>query len=668
MRKWLVAPVLVLAVAALTACTGKPKVETGPVGPSLAEVQRHAAAALDEKTPGQQRQQERNEAMNALLAFLRRPESTAVKQAEWEQPLRPESPGSLRYFESGKIRVYGLTIPASGVVPPGERVAVQFVNGGGPPQAFELEVLPGGQLVGAASIDDKALVAAFGLSRGGGYVAHFARDPRSGEFKPDGTPFRALPPSAGDVRLEMRREFLLVDVPQESAWRPQFDKARQGRFYVNADIALDWKGKYEVLDERSYTAFDAFLTALGTTGKKEERTEAWEKATRKLPAYLQQMESLSDSFTDKLPPGAFLQEDQGTDLFVRIVSIPAPDFAPGARFTVIQSRSGNGMPTASVLDLPGTPEAFRVVSGQGQPGIELLAAAPGGKGKLLGLLRPGASGEWQSAPEWFGFMPAEAGDALSRPAGSATLAIAPPYKAALSPDGSVQVCSDAGACLALRWVGGKLSAAGWVTAQLQQVAGPQAVTAQQVTAAAAALKQYMLAPETADLSGAQLAAALQVPTLRTWDLANRTRVIALPVNSSGLVPILVQAGPQVLVESVSPQVVQQWVDVRAVTGGTDRWLVLLGRTAQKAGVLLYRWGPGETWVPADAIAERVDKTIGEWSKISYVPGQAEPVRGLYVTGGSDLKAYFTADGQGVALCENGKLCTTYKFDQRWVLK
>jgi hypothetical protein len=668
MRKRHVAPLLILALGAvlLTACSGKPKAESKAAGPSLDEVRSHAAAALDEQLPGSRRQQERSAAMNSLLAFLRRPESTTVSKTDWEQPFRTDSPGYMRYFESGKIRLYGLSIPASGVVPPGERVAVQYVPGFGSPQAFELETLPGGQLVGAAAVDDKTLIAAFGLSRGGGYLAYYQRDPRSGEFKPDATAFRGLPPGIGETRLEMQRTYLLVDVPQESAWRPQFDPAHPGRFYINPDVALDWKGKFEVLDERDFTAFQAFVTAANTGAKKEDRAEAWDKAIRKLPAYLQEIASLQDDFADKLPPGSFVEQDERAGLFVRLVSIPAPDFVTDRRdFTVVQSRVGNGMPAAEVVNLPGQPMALRVVEGAGQPGIELVTSS--GKAQTVSLWRVSAAGAWLPAPEWFGFLPVQDPTLLIHAAGEDRLTVPAPGQVTLLADGTVQVCREANNCLALRWMGGKLSGAGLVGSLIREVTGGQPATAQQMVQAANALREYMLIPETAGLSASQLAAALEAPSLRTWDLANGTRIIAFPPSNAGLSPIIVQAGTGAIMEVPAFQAVQQWIDARQVLAGGERWLILLGRSPDRAGVLLYRWDH-ETWQANDAVTASIDKPIGEWSKISYVPGQKEPVRGLYVTGRQDLQVRFTTDGQGVALCEFGKACATYKYDQRWVLK
>lgn len=659
MRKWYLISLLLLALAmvTLTACGKRAPVVTGPEVPSLEQVRRQADAALDSSLPSKQRQQARNDAMQTLLGFLRRPESGSVAKTDWEQPFKAPT-ASLRYYETGKVRVLALTIPGSGVVPPGERVAVQYA-GGGTPQAYEVEVLPGGKLVGARLMDDKALMLAFSLARGGGYVAHYVRDSRTGEFKPDAAPFRGLPLQVGDIRFEVRKEFFVADVPVDAAWQPQFDPAHPNRFYLNADLAVEFKqGKFELVDERNFTAFQGFVTAANTSLPEKDRKEAWDKATRKLPAYLATMESLQDDLAAKLPPGARYAQDQESDTLVRIVSIPAPEFAGAPAFTIVQHRSGNGMPAAQVLNLPGLMESFQVVLQRGLPGLVVVSGAQKGNDRVITLFRQATGNNWEPAPEWFGFMPTGEGVPLEKAAG-ASLTVK--GTASVSPDWSVQVCGKPDDCFTLAWVGSRLSGAGWLGRQVRMLAGP--VTASQVMAVANTIKQYMLTPEASEASGAELAAVLGEGT-RGWDPGGGARVLALPTNGAGILPVIVQAGNVAVVETPAPGAIDQWQDARAVQAGGGTWLLLLGRRSDRAALVLYQiTGAGPQ--PVDALAEPTDKSIGEWSKIVYTPGQTEPVRGLYAVGKNDLKAYFTPEGSGVAFCEENKQCTIYRFDQRW---
>jgi hypothetical protein len=676
MRKWY--PVLLItALLLLTACADKkpsePSVETGP---TLADIRQLAQQALDSSKTSKQRQPIREKAMAQMLRLLRTPDSLAIPQAEWERPIEADEPAQIRFFDAGgKVRVYGLTIPASGVVPPGERVVVQYADTGSP-QAFEVELMPGGQLVGARAFDDRGVLLVFGLTRGGGYLGYYARDSRTGEFKPDTSPFRGLPQTVGDVRLEPRGSFLLVDVPVDTAWRPQFDKSNQQRFYINADMALEWKSaKFSLVDERNFTAFQGFMTAANTGASKEERLQAWEKATRKLPAYLQQVETVDEQLLGKLPPGSREQMDSTSRLTVRLLSIPAPSGLEVPGFAILQYRVGNGLPMTSTPPVSGAVEALRVVEGDGQPGIAILTATAGGKGRVLSLLRMNAGNDWEPAPEWFGFLPTSgAGVKIGRGPGPADLSIQvddAQGTIAMQADRSIQICptADPSGCFSLAWIGQRLSAASWVTTQIRQIATFAQLSTDRVMQVAELAKAYLLAPESAGLSAAQMAAMVGAsPEMapRGWDVFGG-RVFAFPPNGSGLMPLLVQSGKTVTVETYEPRTITQWLEAREIQAGGQRWLLVLGRSTGSASVLLYQW-VGEAWQPANALDQETNRPIGPSTRIRYTPGQTAPVRGLYVAGTTDLKAYFAPAGNGVAFCEGILPCTVYQFDNHWVLK
>jgi|GEM_PF-4064622 len=672
MRKWY--PILLLiALLLLSACGRKPPEKVTSAGPTLDDVRQQAQIALDDTLSSKERAPARDKAMALLLQLLRQPESLQIAKTEWEKPFQADDPVRLRYFQAAdKVTAFSLTLPASGIVPPGERVAIQY-SGSGTPQAFEVETMPGGQLVGARSLDDKSVMLVFGLARGGGYVGYYQRDTRTGEFKPDPAPFRDLPTTVGDVRFEIRGTFLVVDVPVNSAWSPGFDKTHPQRLYINPDLGLEWKNKFTVVDERNFTAFQGFVTAANAGLSKEERLEAWEKATRKLPAYLQTMDSLQGQLLPKLPAGAREQTERASNMTVRIISIPAPEGLGRPAFTMVQHRVGNGLPMATALSLPGQVEAVSVVEVDGLPGLAVLSQVPPGTKHIVTLLRINGDNAWEPAPEWYGFLPPdEPGLRVERGPTVADRTFwldDPKGTVMMQPDQSLQVCRTPADCYSMVWVGGRLSAAGWVTNRIRQIATFDQLDPAQVTQVADVVKQYLQTPEAAGLQAAQIVAMVGAPADRAprgWDFAD-SKVLAFPPNGSGLMPLLIQSGKTVLVETYTPRTVNQWLEARELQAGGNRWLLVLGRSTASASLLVYQWG-GSGWQPANALDQEVNRTIGASTRIQYRPGQVEPVRGLYLSGSTDLKAYFTPAGNGVAFCEGGLPCIVYQFDNQWVLK
>lgn len=674
MRKWY--PILLLIALVLLPACGSKKPEAPPAegGPALADVRQQALVALDTNVPSKERAPARDKTMGLLLQLLRQPESLSIPKEEWEKPFKAGDPVHLHFFDGGaKVRAFGLTLPGSGIVPPGERVAVQYA-GVGVPQASEVEVMPGGLLVGVRAFDDRGVMLVFGLARGGGYVGYYQRDTRTGEYKADPSPFRGLPGAVGEVRLETRGNFLVVDVPVDTAWRPAFDKTNTQRFYINPDLGLDWKsGKFAVVDERDYTAFQGFVTATGPAGTKEERQEAWDKATRKLPAYLQQLDSLQDQLQSKLPSGSRELTDRTSNLTVRVISIPAPTGLERPAFTVIQHRVGNGLPMATVAALPGPVQAVRIVDVGGLPGLAILSTSGSGKGRTVTLLRINNANDWEPATEWFGFLPpAEPGLKLQRGPGKSDLTIEfddPKGTVTMQADRSIQICRVPADCFSLSWIGQRLSAGGWVAGKIRQLANLELLSTTQVTQTADLVKQYLQTPEAEGLSAAQLVALVNAdPGLapKGWDFSD-SKVFAFPPNGSGLMPLVIQAGKTVLVESYTPRTVSQWLDAREVQAGGNRWLIVLGRSAGSASLLLYQWSGG-AWKPVNALDQEVNLPIGPSTRILYKPGQTDPIRGLYVSGSTDLKAYFLPDGSGVTFCDDGRPCTVYQYASRWGLK
>jgi hypothetical protein len=678
----LLALVLLLATLATAACS-RPAPTAEPQGQtaSLEQVRRLAEVALDATLPGKQRQEAREAAMNALVAFLKQPESLTISQAEWEQPLKT-GPRVLRYFASGDLRICTLTLPASGVVPPGERVAVQLAAGQGAPQAAELEVLPGGQLAAARALAGQgqyALTLAFTLALGGGYVVHYQRD-RSGEFKRNAAAFRGLPPRVGDVSLNQKDGYLLVNMPLEGQWHPRFEEKRPLRLFFTADLGIDWKERFEILDERNFNAFQGFATALDPKAKAADRKEAWEKATHKFPAYLEEMPSWADDLAAKLPPGAGFRSDRLANLEARVVSVPAPDLVNEPGFTVVQYRTGNGMPSSQVIALPGVVTDFRLVNQNGLPGLLLLTGATGATGSAgvrrsaLTLLLITGDNNWAPASDWIGALPVAPGLKLSAEGGHLMVEGSDASSVQLTGAGAgdrpaAQVCSAPGSCFTLSWTGAKFGGAGFLVERLRQIAVSPNVTYDETLQAVEAVRQFLQSPDTRALSSADLAAALgrdQGVPVAVFEAGPGAHVVGMPANAGGTAPVLVQSETGVLMEPVGPRSVVRWTDARVVEAGGARWLLVLGQSRSAAALLLYKWD-GKGWQPANALDGSVDRILMERARISYSPGQVLPVRGLY-TSGTAVSATFTPDGQGVQFCENGRACVTYQYNNRWSLK
>ncbi|HEY3364201.1 MAG TPA: hypothetical protein VGK74_03980 [Symbiobacteriaceae bacterium] len=687
-RLW---PALLLAVA-LSVATGCQKQETAnpsAPAPTLELVRKHASLALDNSAPSGQRGQAREDTMTTLAAFLRLPESVKVSKADWEKPLQAGAAPLIRYYESGRVRVYAVTLPGSGIVPPGERVAVQYVPPSGPPVATEVTLMPGGRLAAARALEESGqvyltLAAAVG-SGDGGFVAHFQRDSR-GEFKLYPTVFKALPANVGNVAFEVKDGFLLVSgaAAGTEAWQPYFDGKRPLRLYLNGDLGLEWKNGFSVLDERNFNAFQGLSVALNAKANKDDRTEAWEKATRKLPDYLRDIESWTDDLSSKLPPGGRAQKEQMSNLAVRVVSIPAPDFAKELGFTVVQQRASGGMPSAQVLPVPGVMEAFRLVDHQGLPALLIFSESTPReqKGepvrqKSVSLFRLTAGNTWEPAPDYFGFLPAPAGLKIELPAGAAGLNIqwAASASAQVSLDlagpPAAKVCPPGGDCFSLAFTpGGRLSGAGWVQGALRRVSGGKPVSGADMTLAAAAVQQFLPSPDAQGLSVTALAQALgagQGIDVAVFEADAVTRVVGLPPNPAGIVPVVIQADKSAVVESALPGTVSGWVSAKVVEVGGARWLLVVGRSPSSAAVLLYTWD-GAAWQPVDALGERVDRLVGATARITYKPGQTDPVRGLYVKGGADLSTIVAPDGASVSFCEGGSACVTYQYDKKWLIK
>ncbi len=689
MRRWhpIRALLLVCLSIALTACgSSKPAVEQ-PEGPepSLELVRQYAAQALDAGLPSGERRQAREQAMSTLLAFLTRPESLAVERVEWEEPVGPRTTPLIRPYDAGAVQVYALTIPVSGVLPPGERVAVQMTGGSAPYKAVEVPVLPGGRLAAARASEENGrlqLTLAFHLGRGGGYVAHYTQDPGSDKFRVSGAVFNNLPSRMGDASLMVRDGYLMVTSPLDEGWQPRFDETHPLRLFVMQDLALEWdEGRFVIKDQRNVTAFDALRVALSDEADEKERQEAWDTATRKLPLYLQEMESWGQNLTARLPLGARVLEDEHEKTAVRLISIPAPPDQPESTLTVIQHRISNGLPSAQVISVPGPVEDFRVISRDGIPGLMILSDSGAVSGqpfeKTITLMKLTAGHSWAPAPDWFGSLPPDPDVRFAHAEESGHLTLSwtgagsPVSIAMINRDSpSLRICKAAADCYMLTWMGGRFGGTGWVLGSLRKLAGPEPVTQAQVAEAVNAVKHFLLLPEARLLTAQQLEEALgrsQGLDIRVYDAGGGSRVVVLPPTNLGASPVLIQSGEQIRTETAAPGYLDQWSRVWTASSGEDRWLLLFGESEHGAALVLHRWQDG-AWQPVDAVSEPVERVLGSKIRIRYQPGQTHPVRGLFVPGGPDLVVSFLSEGRGVTFCERYRACAIYQLKDGWELR
>lgn len=680
---------LLLLSLLLTACAqqSQPVTAPNPEPPSLDLIRKQVAVALDSDVSSDDRRAARDSAMRTLLAFLQTPASLRVTQPDWERPVAEGAGPAIHYFRSGKARIYALALPIPGVVPPGERVAVQFSSAGGQTQVSELTTLPGGSLSAVHLVEEGAqvnLIAAYALARGGGYVGVYALDSKTGEFKVNSSSIKGLPTRVGDVTFEPRDQFLQLSWPLPDPWRPRIETSAPVRLTVDNDIALEWKaGKLNLQDERSFSAIQGLHTALAGATSPEDRTRAWEKAVERLPNYLREMASWTEDLSSKLPPGATLSRDQLGTVAVRVISVPAPEGTTLKPITVVQHRISGGLPQAQTVELSGVVQNVRVISRQGLAGLVLLTdATPKGspKGSLrfqVKLMRQTAGSDWEPAPDWFGYIPKGLGWRFEKMNTAASLYIVPEgdnpqASIAMAPTGTptIRLCSKPDTCAALTWAGESLTASDWIAGQINALtAQPGQVTPQHVQEAAQAIVKLLSEPEVAALGDRQVATLLGDTAgspISVLEAGLETRVVALPFNPTGEVPIVISAGGQAFAESPAPRIVETWIAASAFEAGGNKWLLVVGKGRGAWVVVPYRWSENQ-WRPTALLDQPIDKVIAGRARVSYSPGQSYPVRGFWIYGTEDILVSFGTGGKSLRFCQ-GPTCLVLQYDKVWTLR
>ncbi|MFZ5825939.1 MAG: hypothetical protein ACOY94_16715 [Bacillota bacterium] len=690
---------LVALLLTLSACAKKseqPVVTTV----TLEQVRKEAATAFDGTISSAQRRSAADEAMRLLLALLSQPDSTAIADADWAKPPRPGVEVMVRHFAlDGGVHLYALSLPGNTLVETRERLAVQVRRTGSDPEAFELAVLPDSKVQAVRALREgskQMLTLALSLNSGGGYVAHFESG-SGGQFVPAASAFSGLGGTYGGATLAPKDGFLMVSLTPVTEWKPSFDERQPLRLMLAPDLTLDWKQRFVVVDDSKFDAFALFKIALnpyGCKGKedcpeallekskqspKEAAKSAWEQATARMTTLLQNEKTWSDDFAGKLPEGARSLREQGRELSVRLLTVPAPEGITPRAYTAVQFRAGGGIPMARTVNLPGLVESYRVISHEGLPALFLVVDQTKDpkssiRTKGLHLLRLNAGNDWVPATGWIGSIPNAPHWNLtnSTPDGvqvewesSKLSQMSVSLESGAEP--AVAICKFPSNCHKLTWVGGKLHSLAILFAQLTEAT--QALPEDQLLWRASQLAQFLVSIDPAEVSANQLTSLLdpnRVLKIKILDAGGGTRIVTMPANPSGMRTAVVHTKGQALVARAHDGVVAEWESARVVQGGKEQRLLILGRSDKGFALLVYQWD-GDKWVAVDPLSEKVDRILQISSRAFYTPGQTRPVRGLVVFGGaSQLTAKLTTNG--AEFCENRVACLTYGYNNGWKLE
>lgn len=639
--------VLVAALLLLTGCAAK----SAPVplpgvqqAGGLAEVRYQASVTHDSKRSPEERVRSANAAWGKLVALLADPSSRQILPAQWEEQVSEGAGAFVRMQESGSLRLYAVSLPVPGGEPPFERVLAQWQAPDGKLQVSELKGLPGGRLLTHRLQTDRnnpsVLVALWEMpGEGGGFAGHFHWD--KGEFKLVQGAFATLPKEAGLTTLEVRDGFLVAQFPPEDGWPgAEFDTNFPLRFYVHPDWYVDHKdGRYTLGDDRAPGMYQAFAEALDKTGAPAERQASWLKASRKLPLYLAEMEGWHEPLVDKLPKGSAVMSDAHGHVSVRLVSIPAPDFI-GGHYSVAQFRVSNGLPTAQPLYIPGAAVSARLFANDGLPGM--LVASTRADGFAVTMLKLDVDGLWEKAPEWYGWLPPGM-DSWNLKREDHHLFVFQPEDGELQVTGQppvIQGCLGAN-CVPLDFqTGQKLSAVSWLVSRLDRMTRANDA---EMLADIELLRQFLLSPAAKEVPSDQFERVFAQGRVAAFATPS-VRVVGLPMNATGVAPLVVQWEGGILVEQPLPFGVFQWISARPLD---ETHLAVVGRTSDSAALVVFRktetgWENG-----ADLI-----QPAGLQAGTLRIDAPGALIRGLGVWGSATLSIGVTADGKTYQFCES----------------
>jgi hypothetical protein len=609
----------------------------------LVEIRYQASVTHDNRKSSDERTRAANAAWSTLLAYLTRPESRDLPVTEWEMPLAEGVGPFVRVQESGTLRLYAIPLPVPGGEPPFERVAAQWQAADGRLFASELKSLPGGRLLTHHLVVDRgnpqALVVLWEYpNRGRGFAGHFQWE-RS-EFRLVAGAFAGLPKEAGTTQLDVRDGFLTVQQAGEDRWvGAEFDRNFPLRFYVHPDWYLDFeRGKYAIGDDRAPGMYQAFAEAHDRNVPRERRQAQWLKATRRLPIFLGDLEGWRENLAGKLPKGSAILTDQTSNISLRLISIPTPEFM-GGHFTVAQFRISSGLPTAQPVYIPGAAVAAKIFTNEGLPGIMVVSTRA--DGFAVTLLKLDFDGLWEKAPEWYGWLPGSI-DNWQMKREDHHLFFFPPADGVLQVTGTppvIEACQGS-LCVPLDFKSGKLSAAPWLAASLTRMPASDAA---QVEAAIGLVQQFMASPHAKDLTDQQFEQIFTIGQVAAFTVGS-LQLIGLPVSAAGTAPLLVHWEGGSLVETPAPGAVHYWISARPLD---DANVAVVGRTGSGAVLLVFRKeGPGWRIAP-DAVAP-----VAVQAGSLRFDAPSPVAKGLSVQGTTAMSVAVTRDGTTYFFCQS----------------
>ena len=690
----LAACVFVALMLVLTGCAKQspPQEEV----PTLEQLRQRAASAFDGTVSSAQRRTAAENALRTLLDLLSRPESFQITDEEWAASPRPGVEVMVRHKDLGAgIHLYALALPGRTLVDEIERIAIQ-VRSGSSARAFELSPLPAGRLVAAHLYDvpgARQITLVLQESERSGYIAHFT-GPAAGPFELVGDAFAGMEGTYGPVQLTLADGALQATVEQ-GRWEPAFDP-ESGSLHLAPEVFLKWDGGFSLVDESRFDAFALLdmaadpaqqcrregdcpeaVTALVGTSRYEAAEAAWELAKAKLTRQLES--DWSESLAARLPEGSRTLSDEGRGLSVSVLTVPAPgEYLKGRVYNVVQFRTG-GVPMTRALAVPGAVESVRAIAHRGNPAMLLVVNESVGEeesetaSRSVYLLRLDAGNDWQYATDWVGYVTrapywniAEAApDEITI---SWDPALYPEFAVELE-DGEeprVAVCQFPDRCHHLTWVDGRLHSLPLLTHYMGELKRPHAE--EDLVWAAGQMAQFLRQVDPAALPGARLSQLVDPDGslgIQVFDAGENTRLVALPPSPNGMSLAVIHAPGQAELVKTYDGLVTRWEGAQIVQGGSEKRLLLLGRSDRAAALIAYRQQDGK-WVPVDALAEEVNHSMFLALRVTHTPGAERPVRGLIVQGAVGLTASLSEGG--ATFCETGLLCVNYRYDGGWTLR
>lgn len=688
--------VVAAAALMLSGCSKQsPESKETPV--TLDAIREEVAAAFDGTASSAHRRLAADEAMRLLLDLLNQPESVGISDEEWASSPRPGVEEMVRHHDlGGGVHLYALSLPGKSLVEERERIAVQVRRSAGSPAASELALLEDSRLEAARLYGEGArpeMTLIMRTGEGAGYLAHFAGG-SGGTFQPVADAFAGLAGQYGSLTLQVDGGFLLV-TDAYANWTPFFDEMQPNRLHLAAEVYIDRNERFELVDESRFDAFRLMAIAhdpalcksegdcpgsvleVARQTPKAAAQAAWELAAAKLARLMQEERTWSEEMVELLPAGSRSIRGEGRDVQVRLLTVPAPEGVEDRAMTIAQFRTGGGVPMARVLDLPGPVDDFRVMAYGGVPSLFLVVdQTPDPESeavtKGLHLLRLDAGHDWRPVEAWVGYVPEIPYWNL---AGVTPNGLSVSWEKSKVPEMSLQledgpeprlgICRFPTSCHYLTWIDGKVHALNILAAQLTEA--KQALAPEELIWRANLLAKFLAQIDPGSIAAARLQQLLDpngALGVQVLDAGDTTRLVTMPPNPTGVQNAVIHAPGQGLVVTAYDGFVTNWLDVRIVQGGSERRLLVLGRSPKGAAVFAFT-ASGSGWLPVDALETQENRILMESFRVMHTPGATQPVRGILALGDTRLTAELT--DAGALFCENGIACLQYGYSNGWQL-